>query len=387
VFNTHRETFKPALIHFAVNNGSLEELQSLTTQGIDLNYRMHGNTPLILAILKEEYALAECLIKAGARVDIPQVGKWARQPIHLAAELGKLSLLKQLVKHGASIHAADATFRTPLHCAAFRCHKDCVEYLLDKGAHVNIKDDCGRTPLFRAVEGCDTSIVDMLAEAGGVINTRDKFNWTPLCHSVVCADYNMIEHLIDNYTIDVDAQTSDMSTALHLAISRTRRDRMDILTETGENLPMRAVLAPTDAIRRALKVQNPCSEYTVKLLIDYGCNVNLQNHNGENAFRLATEYASKDLILFLISAGVDVGREESWLKEQALQSLCFHLEFLPYLRSLSEIKVRSLRDICRLAIRHYLRPFISCKINMLPLPSSLKDYLYASEDNVPQLSQ
>ena len=138
VFTHHQSsTFLPALVHFAVNEDNLEKVQDLIGRGIDLNYRMHGNTPLFLSIIKEQFEIAHCLIAGGADVSITEKYRWLRQPIHLAAKLGNLELVKDLVKYGASVHASDATLMTPLHWAACSGHAAVVNFLIECGAHIN----------------------------------------------------------------------------------------------------------------------------------------------------------------------------------------------------------------------------------------------------------
>ncbi len=132
-FNTAKPRFEPIKVHFAINNGDLPSVQKYVTCGYDLNYIIHGNTPLTLAIIKDQFEIAHLLVDSGCDVNIPENTKWKRMPIHLAACVGETSLVQKIVEHGCFVDATDTTDLTALHWAASQGHQETTRYLLDAG--------------------------------------------------------------------------------------------------------------------------------------------------------------------------------------------------------------------------------------------------------------
>lgn len=360
----------------------MEETQTLIDMGIDLNYRLHGNTPLFLAILKEQYDIAHILATAGADVSKPEKFRWLRQPIHLIANIGRLDLMCKLIQCGASIHAADASLMTPLHWAAYAGHLDVVDFLLENGAHVNVKDDCGRTPLFRAVEGNSIDIVRILHESGGSVNLCDKFGWPSLFHSIVCGHLEMILELL-SYTMDIYARDNKGNTAVHLAVNRTSAEHLLVLCRTSVSFYMRERRVPTAAVHQAVQKAD-CSLEIIQLLIDYGYPINVKNVYGISPFMIAAEIGKRNMLHLMISAGSNLALEP-WIVDQHWpDAIVTDSHFCDYLFAVAQTQVQSLLELCRHAIRTALRPNISSKINFLPLPKKLHEYLYVTikpEDN------
>ena len=63
-FKTARATFVPVQVHCAINNADIDSVRDLALAGINLNYVIYANTPLTLALLKEQYAIAHVGQKA-----------------------------------------------------------------------------------------------------------------------------------------------------------------------------------------------------------------------------------------------------------------------------------------------------------------------------------
>ena len=132
-FNTAKPRFEPVKVHFAVNNGDLAAVQKYVNNGYDLNYIIHGNTPLTLAIIKDQFEIALLLVDSGCDVNIPEKTKWKRLPIHLAACVGEVELLRKIIEHGCPVDARDMTDLTAVHWASLQGHDEAVQYLITSG--------------------------------------------------------------------------------------------------------------------------------------------------------------------------------------------------------------------------------------------------------------
>jgi ankyrin repeat protein len=122
----------------------------------------------------------------------------------------------------------------------------------------------------------------------------------------------------------------------------------------------------------------------VKLLIMYGCNLNkygefsetdIWKHIPKSPFRVAMERGNYDIARTFLKAGCNI-RQESWLYSGA--NVEMNEENVALLKEIREKNENpaSLKSICRHAIRTAVRKRdVVKKINNLPLPRQLKEYL------------
>lgn len=99
-------------------------------------------------------------------------------------DLGHLSIVEMLIKHGANINAADINGHSPLHGAAKEGRKEVVRFLIERGADTNAKDKDEIQPLqLAALKGHD-DIVEMLLQK--YVETHlDDTNKTALCFTAI----------------------------------------------------------------------------------------------------------------------------------------------------------------------------------------------------------
>ncbi len=110
---------------------------------IDLNVQTtQGESPLMLAALKGQLALAEKMVKNGA--DVNKTG-WT--PLHYAASNGHLPLIRLLIENYAYIDAESPNGTTPLMMASMYGSPEAVKLLLDEGADPLLKNQQGLTAL------------------------------------------------------------------------------------------------------------------------------------------------------------------------------------------------------------------------------------------------
>eukprot|EP00965_Chrysotila_dentata_P095249 3148263-Pleurochrysis_carterae.AAC.4 len=160
-------------LHVAVRNGDAEVLKLLLDWGLALTDERGETAPmpqtsdfqsplLFLTRMADPKSkwhrdeatlveLAELLLQNGADVDFMQAKKkWT--PLHTAAEFGASSLVQCLVKAGAQVDLQDALGLTALHWAAGctiskQAVASTVQILLDANADPNLCNYKGATPL------------------------------------------------------------------------------------------------------------------------------------------------------------------------------------------------------------------------------------------------
>ncbi|WIA07933.1 hypothetical protein OEZ85_007411 [Tetradesmus obliquus] len=103
-------------------------------------------------------------------------------PLHAAAALGNLQLLRDLLHQGASCQGLDCNNETPLHVASRQGHAAVVrELLTDAGRRSCVKSTNrdGATPLHLAVVAGHADVVQALVNAGARTDARDRAGRTP----------------------------------------------------------------------------------------------------------------------------------------------------------------------------------------------------------------
>jgi len=126
---------------------ALQQIQA----GADVNRAQpDGSTPLLWAVYRKDYEVAEALLAKKANVNVTN-------------------------EFGA----------TPLTEAARGSDERLVKMLLDAGAKVDSANPDGETALMMAISGGDLPIVEMLVNAGANVKTIEKFhNQSPLMYAV-----------------------------------------------------------------------------------------------------------------------------------------------------------------------------------------------------------
>ncbi|SFC24096.1 hypothetical protein SAMN05216344_11219 [Polaromonas sp. OV174] len=115
-------------------------------------------SPLMLAALKGNLALAEKLIAKGA--DTNKTG-WT--PLHYAASGGQLAIISLLLEHSAYIDAESPNGTTPLMMAAMYGTTAAVNLLLREGADPQLKNQQGLSALQFAQRGNRPDAVEAIA--------------------------------------------------------------------------------------------------------------------------------------------------------------------------------------------------------------------------------
>jgi uncharacterized protein len=130
----------------------------------------HDESPLMMACLKGELAVARKLIERGADVNKPG---WT--PLHYAATNGHLEIMELLFANNAYIDAESPNGTTPLMMAAQYASAAAVKRLLDEGADPTLKNQLGLSAIDFAFRAGRTEAAGLIAQA--VRSTKPKGTW------------------------------------------------------------------------------------------------------------------------------------------------------------------------------------------------------------------
>ncbi|GMH37229.1 hypothetical protein BSKO_05102 [Bryopsis sp. KO-2023] len=125
----------------AAKINDLAEVKKLLKKGADINVKMNGWTPLLVAAHEGLLGLAELLLDRGADIEGATDEGWT--PVIRASFDGHSDLVKFFVEQGANVDAQTVEGNTALMHAAYRGRIQDVEVLLEMGAKKDLINENG----------------------------------------------------------------------------------------------------------------------------------------------------------------------------------------------------------------------------------------------------
>jgi len=218
----------------AAGEGHAETVRLLLDSGADIHARdRDGNTALLCAVKGGKYqrpdirTIETLLARGASTADADELGVTA---VMMAADLGRVDVVRCLLSHGAPIDATDKEGRTALDRrfsgllvadgskGSIREPKESREVakaLLASGAEPNHGDPTGCTPLALATIVGRVDLVELLLEHGADPNNADGLGVTPLMQAALYGREDATEWLLLQGA-DVKALTRDGQAARDL---------------------------------------------------------------------------------------------------------------------------------------------------------------------------
>ncbi|EWG46122.1 hypothetical protein FVEG_15926 [Fusarium verticillioides 7600] len=245
--------------------------------------------------------VAQMLLEHGA--EYKYVNRLGDDALYLAAQAGKVSVVKRLLRFGNWFGKRRSSGPTPLHVAS---NTDVVRILLVAGFNANAIDDNGWTPLHNLARQGNTDGIELLLRYGANVHALTKDGRTAL-HLALEAGENfdwdilrIVLFLLDNGA-DESVKDSNGLTPLHAAC----------LPYTPN------VLGPSPR-KEATSLHSVYLPYGVKvvgLLIDKGADVNALDNEGVSPFQMAVQreirQANVDIISLLVKQGANVNSQDN----------------------------------------------------------------------------
>lgn len=202
----------------AAQNGHLDVVKILLGNGAKMKVKRVGNTPLFAAVQGRHCDVVEYLIdEKNSDVDMIHCGRVAdgNTPLCLAAMRDDLAMARLLIKKGANVNFVTGYDLSPLIIAASNGYVDVVKLLIDNDADVNPKTRYGNSPLHAIASQLPThlkpehiTIVNILLENGAdakrtYTSMRGKKS-TPL----EAAERNNLEEIVRLINEKIDGQNT-----------------------------------------------------------------------------------------------------------------------------------------------------------------------------------
>jgi ankyrin repeat protein len=150
----------------AIAAGNKTAVEQALTNGADVDSRARDQaTPLIVAALEDQLAIAELLLSKGADVMARNSGGFT--PLHAAAYAGSLPIAKLLLEKGAIVDdAGNKAGVTPMMVAGEQSHVAVAELLIAQGANPRHPEIHGYLPITRALWKGNKDIVHLYKQHG-----------------------------------------------------------------------------------------------------------------------------------------------------------------------------------------------------------------------------
>ena len=229
------DSMKRTCLHLAAASGHEDLVEWLLSRRCDVTVKdRKNNTPLDDAVLAKKDNVARIIRKYHPGVQITMQGSDLGVQLCEYAFNNDIECIKRLITYNANVGAADYDGRTALHLAACEGHVETVKYLLSIGADYKCTDRFGNTPLEDAVRhhfdrpSSATLVQAALREKGASLMNCNTDYSSVLCDCAARGDLERLKVLCNN-GVDVAEGDYDKRTPLHLSACNNQTSVMEFL--------------------------------------------------------------------------------------------------------------------------------------------------------------
>ena len=200
-------------LHVAIVNGQANVVSTLLDY--DINIESSTDLPLVVAVWAGDMKVVAVLVQKGVDVNALDIKGTA---LTVAAETGKLGILRYLLDHGAEINKRGKNLNTALMAAVEQGNEEVLQILFEHNADPNQVNRDGDTALMKAAEKRDNKLVASLLKHGADPSIANNFGYTPLLRWAMQGENDIVLLLLENdVDPNVDVRFTDKLTALMLA--------------------------------------------------------------------------------------------------------------------------------------------------------------------------
>ncbi|KAJ9295853.1 hypothetical protein DTO271G3_5876 [Paecilomyces variotii] len=244
------------------------------------------------------------LLDHGAKAENREVdGGWllGNSPLEEAISSGSIDAVCMLLSRDGAISADTNKNQDLVYRAVSDSNDKMVDLLVTRGADPDLPNTSGRTPLIKAVKKDAKGIVRLLLSKDVKVNIEDDTGWTPLLCAISNDDTEMVDTLLrKGADPNLKAKNWANRTPLNLAIARANVVLVRTLLLEGAHPNQPSGSLDNPPLSTAAKNGD---EEVVRLLLQYGADVNLPNKARETPLFFAAKAKQFKLATFLLSEG------------------------------------------------------------------------------------
>ncbi|KAL5726745.1 hypothetical protein ACHQM5_000011 [Ranunculus cassubicifolius] len=205
----------------------------------------HGRTLLCHAILCKNADAVSVLLNSGADIEFPIRTKKGHEsrPLHLAARLGCLAVLKTLIRHGCEVDARTEIDETALMLSAKADQADCFLELVVAGADLGLLSKSGNSAIQLAKRSMfESSIPDIFRQAiasGTKLCSTNLEVFSPLHYVVSIGDIELLQMILGQSMEDIDKHDGSGCTPVVVAIKSGQPEAFRILIMFGADISVK----------------------------------------------------------------------------------------------------------------------------------------------------
>lgn len=280
----------------AIHKNDISMCINLIASGVDVNVIDADKlTPLDWAIIYKHKHIAKLLMPI------------VKKPINamdVATQANAVGFYsKILVEFKIDINALDLYGWTILYHAIYLENEKCVKFLLENGANPNVTiRHLYYTCLNKAVSSEKTEIIELLLQHGADPNGFIFDDWTPL-HFAICRGREDLFNLLLKYKVDI--YSINGASLIYRAIDNKHLDMIPILLK--QQIDINKIYDPYGSPMHMIHWigdKNKMLEIS-KILVEYGANLDLPDHNLMTPLMFALKEDSVDYVEVLLKFGAN----------------------------------------------------------------------------------
>ncbi len=158
-----------------------------------------------------------------------------KNALMVASKGGDGRLISKLLSVGADPESRNNNGGTPIMFAAISGDIPSMKLLISRGVDVNLRGSNGWGALMIAVAKGHLNATRLLLDTGAEVNTRDIYLWTPLHRAAFENRIDVVNLLLGQADVEINAVDDQGATALHHAASQGNSGIAVMLIEHGAN--------------------------------------------------------------------------------------------------------------------------------------------------------
>jgi len=280
----------------ATAEGFDEVVGELLAHGASLDVEdTAGNTLLHEAVEGGNVkVLLEMLGREKAKLDMPNHA--SATPLHLAAEMGTLAMVYNLLDHGANPSPRTRAQETPLHLAARGGHRLVARKLQQHMDTIDHKDKAGHTAFGLAVQGGHVAIVKDLLKA----RSGDEFRF-PFHTRAILEQEVVLRALLESGEWDCNTTSDEHpQTPLQVAVDLDLLAAVELLLNSGADVHAKDAQGITFQTPLYMAAQRGASKI-VDLLLKHGADIRKADRHGDTPLFAATRAGHVDTVRRLLA--------------------------------------------------------------------------------------